>query len=205
MSNPVNQSVYPIYAPIYDRLLGTVMKKARQRSVDLLSLQPGDHLLIPGIGTGLDLAYISAGVQVTGTDISPAMLSEAKRKSYEGLKLMEMDAQTLQFPDSSFNAVLLNLILSVVPDGKKCLQEAWRVLRPSGRIAIFDKFLPDHSRLTFSRGLLGGLIRQLGTDPNRRFGEMAKIIPEAIIVIDESAMLHGQYRVILLKKPNISS
>lgn len=205
MSNPVNQSVYPIYAPIYDRLLGTVMKKARQRSVDLLSLQPGDYLLIPGIGTGLDLANISAGVQVTGTDISPAMLSEAKRKSYEGLKLMEMDAQTLQFPDSSFNAVLLNLILSVVPDGKKCLQEAWRVLRPSGRIAIFDKFLPDHSRLTFSRGLLGGLIRQLGTDPNRRFGEMAKIIPEAIIVIDESAMLHGQYRAILLKKPNISS
>jgi ubiquinone/menaquinone biosynthesis C-methylase UbiE len=205
MSNPVNQSVYPIYAPIYDRLLGTVMKKARQRSVDLLSLQPGDYLLIPGIGTGLDLAYISAGVQVTGTDISPAMLSEAKRKSYEGLKLMEMDAQTLQFPDSSFDAVLLNLILSVVPDGKKCLQEAWRVLRPSGRIAIFDKFLPDHSRLTFSRGLLGGLIRQLGTDPNRRFGEMAKIIPEAIIVIDESAMLHGQYRAILLKKPNISS
>lgn len=205
MSNPVNQSVYPIYAPIYDRLFGTVMKKTRQRSVNLLSLQPGDYLLIPGIGTGLDLAYISAGVQVTGTDISPAMLSEAKRKSYEGLKLMEMDAQTLQFPDSSFNAVLLNLILSVVPDGKKCLQEAWRVLRPSGRIAIFDKFLPDHSRLTFSRGLLGGLIRQLGTDPNRRFGEMAKIIPEAIIVIDESAMLHGQYRVILLKKPNISS
>lgn len=205
MSNPVNQSVYPIYAPIYDRLFGTVMKKTRQRSVDLLSLQPGDYLLIPGIGTGLDLAHISAGVQVTGTDISPAMLSEAKRKSYEGLKLMEMDAQTLQFPDSSFNAVLLNLILSVVPDGKKCLQEAWRVLRPSGRIAIFDKFLPDHSRLTFSRGLLGGLIRQLGTDPNRRFGEMAKIIPEAIIVIDESAMLHGQYRVILLKKPNISS
>jgi ubiquinone/menaquinone biosynthesis C-methylase UbiE len=205
MSNPVNQSVYPIYAPIYDRLFGTVMKKARQRSVDLLSLQPGDHLLIPGIGTGLDLAYISASVQVTGTDISPAMLSEAKKKSYEGLKLMEMDAQTLQFPDSSFDAVLLNLILSVVPDGKKCLQEAWRVLRPSGRIAIFDKFLPDHSRLTFSRGLLGGLIRQLGTDPNRRFGEMAKIIPEAIIVIDESAMLHGQYRAILLKKPNISS
>ena len=205
MSNPVNQSVYQIYAPIYDRLFGIVMKKARQRSVDLLSLQPGDHLLIPGIGTGLDLAYISAGVQVTGTDISPAMLSEAKRKSYEGLKLMEMDAQTLQFPDSSFDAVLLNLILSVVPDGKKCLQEAWRVLRPSGRIAIFDKFLPDHSRLTFSRGLLGGLIRQLGTDPNRRFGEMAKIIPEAIIVIDESAMLHGQYRAILLKKPNISS
>ena len=205
MSNPVNQSVYQIYAPIYDRLFGIVMKKARQRSVDLLSLQPGDYLLIPGIGTGLDLAHISAGVQVTGTDISPAMLSEAKRKSYEGLKLMEMDAQTLQFPDSSFNAVLLNLILSVVPDGKKCLQEAWRVLRPSGRIAIFDKFLPDHSRLTFSRGLLGGLIRQLGTDPNRRFGEMAKIIPEAIIVIDESAMLHGQYRAILLKKPNISS
>lgn len=200
MTNPVNQSVYPIYAPIYDRLFGTVMKKARQRSVDLLSLQPGDHLLIPGIGTGLDLAYISAGVQVTGTDISPAMLSEAKRKSYEGLKLMEMDAQTLQFPDSSFDAVLLNLILSVVPDGKKCLQEAWRVLRPGGRIAIFDKFLPDHSRLTFSRGLLGGLIRLLGTDPNRRLMDLLGEIPDESISTDESALLGGQYRVILLNK-----
>lgn len=200
MNNPVNQSVYQIYAPIYDWLFGVVMKKARQRSVELLCLQPGDQLLIPGIGTGLDLAYIPAGVQVTGTDISPAMLSEAKKIAREGLKLMQMDAQTLKFPDHYFDAVLLNLILSVVPDGKQTLQEAWRVLRPGGRIVIFDKFLPDRAELTFSRGLLGGVIRWLGTDPNRRLMDLLCEIPDMVISADEPALLGGQYRVILLNK-----
>ena len=204
MRNPVNQAVYQLYAPIYDWLFGAIMQKARRRAIELLQLHPGDNLLIPGIGTGLDIPFIPSGIHFTGTDISPAMLSEAKKKAREGLKLMEMDAQTLQFPDSSFDAILLNLILSVVPDGKKYLQEAWRVLRPGGRIAIFDKFLPEHTKPTIIRNILGGLNRQLGTDPNRRFREMSKDIPEAIIVNDESAMLHGQYRVILLKKPNIN-
>ncbi len=204
MRNPVNQAVYQLYVPIYDWLFGAIMQKARRRAIELLQLHPGDNLLIPGIGTGLDIPFIPSGIHFTGTDISPAMLSEAKKKAREGLKLMEMDAQTLQFPDSSFDAILLNLILSVVPDGKKCLQEAWRVLRPGGRIAIFYKFLTEHTKPTIIRNILGGLIRQLGTDPNRRFREMSKDIPEAIIVNDESAMLHGQYRVILLKKPNIN-
>jgi len=201
VNNPVNQSIYQMYAPIYDWLFGAVMKKARQRSVDLLCLQPGDRLLIPGIGTGLDLAFIPAGVQVTGTDISPAMLSEVRRKSREGLKLREMDAQTLQFPDRSFDAVVLNLILSVVPDGKQALQEAWRVLRPGGRMVVFDKFLPDQEKSTAFRKLLGSLIRRLGTDPNRRFGDMVLDLPDLILVKDEPALLRGQYRILLLSKP----
>lgn len=205
MSNPVNQSVYQIYAPIYDWLFGAVMQKARRHSIELLHLQPGDNLLIPGIGTGLDLPFISSGIHITGTDISQAMLSKAQKKTQAKMNLLIMDAQALQFPDSSFSVVLLNLILSVAPDGKKVLEEAWRVLQPGGQISIFDKFLPEHTSPTILRKILGGLIRQLGTDPNRRFGEMLKDIPEAIVVNDESAMLHGQYRVILLKKPNINS
>ena len=66
MSNPVNQSVYPIYAPIYDRLFGTVMKKTRQRSVDLLSLQPGDYLLIPGILGNKELGTVRKNAKTEG-------------------------------------------------------------------------------------------------------------------------------------------
>ncbi len=205
MSNPVNQAVYQLYAPIYDYLFGGLMRKARRRAIELLDLQPGDHLLIPGIGTGLDLPFIPAGISVTGTDISQAMLSKAQKKTHGKMNLMLMDAQALQFPDSSVSVVLLNLILSVAPNGKKVLEEAWRVLQPGGQISIFDKFLPEHTKPTILRNILGVLIRQLGTDPNRRFGEMSKDIPEAIVVTNETAMLHGQYRVILLKKPNINS
>lgn len=205
MRNPVNQAVYQLYAPIYDWLFGAIMQKARRHSIELLHLQLGDNLLIPGIGTGLDLPFIPSGIHVTSTDISQAMLSKAQKKTQAKMNLLIMDGQALQFPDSSFSVVLLNLILSVAPDGKKVLEEAWRVLQPGGLMSIFDKFLPEHTSPTILRKILGGLTRQLGTDPNRRFGEMSKDIPEAIIVNDESAMLHGQYRVILLKKPKINS
>src|SRR5690606_13637315 len=112
---------------------------------------------------------------------SQAMLSKAQKKNRAKMNLLLMDAQALQFPDSSFSVILLNLILSVAPDGKKVLEEAWRVLQPGGQISIFDKFLPEHTSPTILRTILGGLIRQLGTDPNRRFGEMSKDIPETII------------------------
>jgi len=51
--------------------------------------------------------------------------------------LLEMDAQDLAFPDASFDTVLFNLILSVVPDGASAFQEGWRTLKPGGRAVIF--------------------------------------------------------------------
>jgi ubiquinone/menaquinone biosynthesis C-methylase UbiE len=107
----------------------------------------------------------------------------------------------LAFPDDQFDAVLLNLILSVVPDGQRALDEAWRVLRPGGRMVVFDKFLPDHERSTAFRNLLGSLIRRLGTDPNRHFSDMVRALPDGGIVKDEPALLRGQYRIIVLHKP----
>jgi ubiquinone/menaquinone biosynthesis C-methylase UbiE len=146
---------------------------ARRRAIRLVNLQTGETVLIPGIGTGLDLPLIPSDVQITGIDLTPQMLAKARTKA-KGRKVtfLEMNAQALQFPADCFDVVILNLILSVVPDGAAALREAWRVLRPGGRAVIFDKFLPETGRLTPFRNLLGAILRAIGTDPNRRLSEI---------------------------------
>ena len=200
MNNRTNLQIYRRYARLYDRLMRAWPAAARRKAIELLQLHPGERLFIPGVGTGLDLPEIPAGVCIVAGDLSPAMLHQAREKRQEPVSFSVLDAQALPLPDGSCDAVLLNLILSVVPNGPAAMQEAWRVLKPGGYVAIFDKFLPEGSRLSDFRVLLGWLIRQIGTDPNRRFAEIILGIPDASIRIDQPVLLNGQYRVILLQK-----
>ena len=130
------------------------------------------------------------------------MLAQTRPMSGHGsIELTIMDAMVLAFPNDAFDAVLLNLILSVVPDGHAAAREAWRVLRPGGRMVILDKFLPEGQSLTPLRRRLGGVIRWLGTDPNRRLSEL--LPPDAVagVEIDAPSLLGGQYRTIRICKP----
>jgi ubiquinone/menaquinone biosynthesis C-methylase UbiE len=201
MNNRSNLQIYRRYAPLYDRLMRAWTATARRKAIEMLQLQPGKRLFIPGVGTGLDLPEIPAGVCITAGDLSPAMLRQALDKKQEPTGFIVADAQVLPLPDGSCDAELLNLILSVVPNGPAAMQEAWRVLKPNGRLAIFDKFLPEGRRLSGFRELLGWLIRQIGTDPNRQFREMIRNIPSAQVPVDAPSLLNGQYRLILMTKP----
>ena len=201
MNNRSNLQIYRRFAPLYDRLMHAWTAAARRKAIDMLQLQPGERLFIPGVGTGLDLPNIPAGVCIVAGDLSPAMLHQARNKQQEPAGFIVMDAQDLPLPDGRCDAVLLNLILSVVPNGPAAMQEAWRILKPGGHVAVFDKFLPEGSRLSVFRALLGWLIRQIGTDPNRQFREMILNIPGAQVPVDTPSLLNGQYRLILMTKP----
>ncbi|NOH14684.1 MAG: methyltransferase domain-containing protein [Chloroflexi bacterium] len=201
MNNARNRGIYRLWAPVYDPIFRRLFGRQRHRAIELLALQPEERLLIPGIGTGLDLPYIPVGVSVTGTDISPQMLAKAASSDQrKDIELLEMDAQALDFPDAYFDAVLLNLILSVVPDAAVAFREAWRVLKPNGRLVIFDKFLHEAAHLSIGRRLIGQAIRYLGTDPNRRLSEIVQGLSDLRIELDEPGLLNGQYRTLLLCK-----
>lgn len=201
MANKPGTRIYRLWAPIYDAAFDRIFSQARCRAIELLDLRPGERLLIPGIGTGLDLPYLPTGVSVAGTDLSSEMLVKARPKVDDHeVALLKMDAQVLGFTDYSFDAILLNLILTVVPDGAIAFGEAWRVLKPGGRAVIFDKFLPEGSIVTPGRRWLGRLLSALGTDPNRRLSEIISGTPDLIVQRDEPGLLRGQYRLLLLQK-----
>lgn len=199
--NQHNGRIYRLYAPVYDTAMRPLFAAARRRAVELLELAPGERILLPGVGTGLDLAALPADVQVVAADLSPAMLRQAQGARYgNNATFQMMDATALAFPDDTFDAVLLSLILSVVPDGPAAFREAWRVLRPGRRMVILDKFLPEGQTLSPIRRGLGAVITWLGTDPNRKL--LGLLVPEAVsgIDVDEPILLGGQYRVVRIRK-----
>ena len=120
MSNRWNQLIYRLWAPIYDSTIEHFFKQGRQRAMDVLDLQPGEFVLIVGAGTGADLPLLPEGAKGIGLDLSREMLKKAKQKlphCRAKMQLIQGDAQALCLMDNQFDAALLNLILSVVPDG----------------------------------------------------------------------------------------
>lgn len=201
MDDRRNLKIYRRWAPVYDRIMHPIFGATRKSAIKLLDLQADESVLIPGVGTGLDLPLIPSSVLVTGIDLNPAMLDKARAKiNGTNVTLAIMNAQALQFPDNMFDAVILNLILSVVPDGAAAFAEAWRVLRPGGRVVIFDKFLSAEEQPSLFRNLLGYAIRSIGTDPNRRLSDIFCGMHGLIVERNEPSLLHGQYRIILVRK-----
>lgn len=200
MTNRWNLFIYRLWAPIYDSTVGNFFLKGRKRTIEVLNLQPDERVLLVGVGTGADLALLPQGVQAVGIDISDDMLTKARQKlplPGREVTLLQGDAQQLLVEEATFDVVVFNLILSVVPDGAACLRENLCALKPGGRAVVFDKFLPDTGHLTLGRRLLNLGSMLFGTDITRRFGDLARGL-NVQVVHDEPSLLHGMYRVILL-------
>jgi ubiquinone/menaquinone biosynthesis C-methylase UbiE len=199
-----NRLRYTLWAPAYDAIARAAgFDNARRQSIDRLRLAAGDRILIVGAGTGLDLDFLSPDVHVTAIDVTPAMLKQLERRAAEmnrSVTARIMDARQLAFPDASFDAVVMHLILAVMPDPERGVSEAVRVLKPGGRIAVFDKFLRDQERPSLKRRLLNAIAKPLFSDLNRRLGPL--IAGTGLVIEhDEPVAFGGTYRVVTLAKP----
>jgi phosphatidylethanolamine/phosphatidyl-N-methylethanolamine N-methyltransferase len=199
-----NRLRYTIWAPAYDAVARAAgFDTARRLSIDRLRLASGDRILIVGAGTGLDLDVLPSNVHVTAIDVTPAMLKHLERRAAgmgRSVTARIMDARQLAFPDSSFDAVVMHLILAVMPEPERGLREAVRVLKASGRIAVFDKFLRDEERPSLKRRLLNVIAKPLFSDLNRRFGPLIAGT-RLVVEHDEAVAFGGTYRVVTLVKP----
>lgn len=93
------------------------------------------------IGTGLNLPHYPPDVRLTGVDLSPEMLEQARaRASALGrpIQLREADAHDLPFPGGTFDTVVCTYALCSVHDDRRAIAEMARVLVPGGRLILLD-------------------------------------------------------------------
>jgi ubiquinone/menaquinone biosynthesis C-methylase UbiE len=191
---------YRLIAPFYDRLVSAPLDAARRRSLALIPPSGALRILIDGIGTGLDLAYVPRAHGYVGTDLVGAMLDRARERTQTlDCTLVRADSMRLPFAASSFDVVVLHLIVAVVPDPVAALTEAARVTRAGGTLLVLDKFLRP-GRIAPLRRLLSPLAARLATRLDVEFERTLAQVPALKLVSDRPALAAGWFRHIVLEK-----
>jgi ubiquinone/menaquinone biosynthesis C-methylase UbiE len=131
-----------------------------------------------GTGTGKNLRYYPAGVELVGIDISPKMLAKAKTRAEKlglDVDLQVMDVENLQFPDSTFDFIIVTFVFCSVSDPIKGLRELARVVRDDGTILLLEHVRSENRVLGKIMDWLNPEARALfGPNINRRTVENIK-------------------------------
>ncbi len=146
----------------------TVTDRWIPRTIDFGSARGGRVLEI-GFGMGSDLlSWAEGGAEVHGIDITQEHF-RLTRLNFDlhgreaDLKLC--DAAKIDYPDNHFDVVYSNGVLHHTPETVRCIGEAWRVLKPGGRLilALYHRWSAYHLvTLLLYRGILRGELRRLG-------------------------------------------
>lgn len=143
-----NLARYQRIAPFYD-LLDLPFEYGRYRRIrPLLFEGMSGRLLDAGVGTGRNFDFYPPAAQVIGVDISPAMLTRAKRRLDGGrtkIDLRQMDVTALDFPDRFFDGAVATFLFCTLPNEMQipALQELARVVKPGGLIRLLEYTRPS--------------------------------------------------------------
>jgi phosphatidylethanolamine/phosphatidyl-N-methylethanolamine N-methyltransferase len=158
--------LYAEFAPLYDKVFGKIFFSRLRHVIEALDIPRGAKVLEVGAGTGTSFPAYPRHCEVTGIDLAPDMLARAQEKILENrwthLKIMEMNALDLKFPDNSFDYVMAFHVVTVVPDPIRMIQEAKRVCKPGGKIVIVNHFTSTFPLVGLLTEALDPVTRRLG-------------------------------------------
>ena len=143
----------------YARHFAPLTRQAVEPTLDAAGVSAGMTLLDACCGPGvIASAALARGAKVTGIDFSAGVV-ELARREVAGAEFHQGDVQALAFADDSFDAVVCGYGIIHVPDPARALAELYRVLKPSGRLAV-SVWEPPLQGNGF--GLLFGAIKRHG-------------------------------------------
>lgn len=177
-------------APTYDESMALLERLWFTGGREWLGARVRGRVLEVAVGTGSNVLRFPPGSEVTGIDLSPAMLAEAERRltaAGRTATLLEADAQALPFDDASFDTVVCALGLCSIPDPARAIGETHRVLVPGGTLLLLDHVASSWLPLRLAQRLV-----ELGSVPiaGEHFTRRQRPLVEAAgFAIDEAERL----------------
>ena len=172
---PRTARVYDRIAPIYDLMEAPMdWLGGRDRRERVIRGAHGDVLEV-GVGTGRNLTLYPPDADVTGIDISEAMLERARKRASRldrSPELRVADAESLPFDDGRFDTVTATCVFCSVDDPVRGLEEIRRVVKPDGEVRLLEHVRPRNPILGKLFDWLTPVTRRLmGPEINRRTEE----------------------------------
>ena len=140
--NPQKQS-YDRIAKVFDFLRAGDMRRWNTHQKLLFENLLGNVLYV-GTGTGLEIVNFPPNLNISAIDLSFQMLGRSKNrvKNYPGkIQRYQMNAETTAFKENSFDTAVSVCVLCSVKDPVSCLKEIKRVLKPEGKLVMFEHVL----------------------------------------------------------------
>ncbi|MCZ2078545.1 MAG: class I SAM-dependent methyltransferase [Bryobacterales bacterium] len=162
------RSVWERRASLYDLCEGSDLRRGMHKKA--LFGQIRGRTLFLAIGTGIDIRHLPVGPLIVGIDISRAMLEKSRRRAVAfagNLQLVQGDAMGLCFRDSSFDTIVTSCTMCSVPDPARVFHELRRVLKPGGRLLMFEHVRSCSPVLGAVLDLMTIVTRRGGTEMNR--------------------------------------
>ncbi len=176
--------------------------------VELASLKEGETVLDLGSGGGIDVFLAAKKVgpkgKVIGVDMTEEMIhrasATASKYGYTNVEFRLGEIENLPLEHNSIDVIISNCVINLSPDKERVFREAYRVLKPGGRIMISDLVtegrLPEEKKKSFdawARCIAGALEKDEYLDAIRKAGfKDVRIVSESSYDIDVSKELKGK-------------